>query len=613
MYAQIIKALKEKSLLKEKQRYQLGRLEAEQKRIEKELKDVGFYYFDDKYLLFVADSTVGKRRVNLELELEPDMPRRAKRIYKINEATIFPEYTLSSDSLATRGDTIKVDNYNYVERSHFFRPRVITEVINIRKGEVYSKENQDLTINHLMGLGAFKFVNIKFRPAYRDSSLLNASIFLTPLKRKSLRAEVQGVSKSNNFVGPGLSFVFTNRNFLRGAELFQVKFNTAYEIQITRQSQNQNPLNSFELGVETSLTVPRFMTPIPIDFSLRRYLPKTQFKLGYNLQNRLGYFRLSSFNAGYGYNWRESAAKTHELFPIDITFVRTDKKSPKFDSLLMKNRVLANSFENQFIIGTRYSYTYNSQLMEMRLDAYEKKKIKEHSFYFNGNVDVAGNLMYSIQNSMEKSHEGPFELFGSPYSQFVRTDVDFRYYWQPDANNKIATRAAFGIGYSYGNSTTLPYIKQFAIGGSNSIRAFPARSIGPGSYNIMTDPRYEGNTVLFVDQRADIKMEWNLEYRFTIYKGFKGALFGDAGNIWLRKYDSLRQGGEFNKDTFLKQLAIGSGLGLRYDLSFFVIRLDTAFPLHRNDAGWVIKDIDFGSRSWRRNNLIFNIAIGYPF
>ncbi|HEY5824594.1 MAG TPA: BamA/TamA family outer membrane protein, partial [Cyclobacteriaceae bacterium] len=514
VYAQIIKALRDKSLLKERQRYQLGRLEAEQKRIEKELKDVGFYYFDDRYLLFVADSTVGERTVDLELEVEPDMPKRANRIYKINQVTVFPEYTLSSDSLATRGDTLKIGEYNYVERSHYFRPNVLTEVINLKRGDRYSKEAQDLTISHLMGLGTFKFVNIKFRPAYKDSELLNANIFLTPLKRKSIRAEVQGVSKSNNFVGPGLSLVFTNRNFLRGAELFQVKLHTAYEIQITRQNQNQNPLNAFELGVETSLTVPRFMTPFHIDFSLRRYLPKTQFKVGYNLQNRLGYFRLSSLNAGYGYNWRETAAKTHELFPIDITFVRTDKTSPKFDSLLRYNKILANSFENQFIVGTRYSYTLNTQLMEARLDTYDRKRIKEHSFYFNGNIDFAGNLLNMVQQQVEKPQEEPYELFGSPYSQYIKSDVDFRYYWQPDANNKIASRMVIGAGYAYGNSTTLPYIKQFAIGGSNSIRAFPARSIGPGTYNIKTDPLYQGG-VLFIDQRADLKFETNVEYRFT--------------------------------------------------------------------------------------------------
>jgi len=613
-YRSIIRSVKEKSLLKEKQRYQLGRLEAEQKRIEKELKDYGFYYFDDRYLLFVADSTVGKRQVDLDLELEPDIPRRAKRIYKINEVTIFPEYTLSRDSLATDGDSIDVDGYNYIEHSHFFRPHIITDVINLKKGETYSREAQDLTVTHLMGLGTFKFVNVKFRPADKDSALLNANIYLTPLKRKSIRMEVQGVSKSNNFVGPGVSLTFTNKNFVKGAELFQVKLNSAYEVQITRQ--NQQPLNSFEFGLETSLTFPRFITPVKLDFSLKRYLPKTQIKAGFNLQNRVGYFRLNSFNVGYGYNWRETAAKTHELFPIDITFVRTDKKSPEFLALTNSNPTLEKSFENQFIIGTRYSYTLNTQLQEQQLDKYEKRQIKEYSFYFKGSVDVAGNLLHSVQNKIEKSRSDSLELFGLPYSQFVRGDVDFRYYWQPDRSNKLATRIYVGSGFAYGNSSTMPYIKQFSIGGSNSIRAFPARSLGPGSYNVRTDEKLVGETkTLFIDQRADFKLEGNVEYRFDIYKSFKGALFIDAGNIWTWK-DDEREGGVFDKDTFLKQIAVGTGFGLRYDFSFFVLRLDTAFPLRKPyQVGneWVINKIDFGSSSWRGSNLVFNIAIGYPF
>lgn len=613
-YMGIIQSVKEQSLLKEKQRYQLGRLEAEQKRIEKELKDYGFYYFDDRYLLFVADSTVGKRQVDLDLELEPDMPRRAKRIYTINDVTIFPEYILSSDSLASRGDTVEVNGYNYVERSHFFRPHIVTDVINLKKGERYSREANDLTVNHLMGLGTFKFVNVKFRPAYEDSTLLDAAIYLTPLKRNSIRMEVQGVSKSNNFVGPGVALTFTDKNFVRGAELFQVKLNTSYEIQIARQ--NQQALNSFELGLETSLTFPRFITPVRFDFSLKRYLPKTQIKAGFNLQNRLGYFRLNSFNVAYGYNWRETAAKTHELFPIDITFVRTDKTSMEFAELLKRNTTLAKSFENQFIIGTRYSYTLNTQLQEQQLDKYEKRQIKEYSFYFKGSVDVAGNLLHTIQNGIEKSKSDSLQLFGNPYSQFVRADVDFRYYWQPDKKNKIATRLNIGGGYAYGNATTLPYIKQFAIGGANSIRAFQARSLGPGTYDARTALAATDSKVLFIDQRADFKLEGNIEYRFDIYKSFKGALFVDAGNIWLWKEEVARPGGKLDKDLFLKQLAVGTGIGLRYDFSFFVLRFDTAFPLRKPyQVGneWVFNEINLRNSSWRKSNLVFNIAIGYPF
>jgi len=607
-YAAIFKNLKDESLLAPKQRYNLQRLQAEQERIEKVLKDFGFYYFDDRYLIFEADSTVDKRKVDLRLRLEPGIPRKARKIYTLGDVKVFPNYT-PGDSLENAPVTA-VNGVSYVEQNNMFRPEIITDVINLKKGDRYSHEAQDLTLSHLMGLGVFKFVNIKFTDL-DDSSRLLSSIFLTPLKKKSIRGEVQGVSKSNNFVGPGVTLTFTNRNFLRGAELFQLRLNTAYEVQISKQQ--QNALNSFELGFEASLTIPRFISPIHIDYNSRRYLPKTVIKTGFNLQNRVGYYRLNSVNAAYGYNWRESASRSHELYPVDFNFVRTDKRSPAFDSLVNQNKVLANSFENQFIIGTRYTFTLNTQLNTSLLQKYEKRQYKTNSFYFTANADVAGNLLHAVQKALTKEESGSKDIFGLPYSQYLKGDIDFRYYWQMDERNKIATRLILGVGYPLGNSTTLPYVKQFAIGGSNSIRAFPARSVGPGTYNVRNDPRvdtvYRGT--LFVDQRGDVKLEANVEYRFDIIRMLKGAVFVDAGNIWLLHDDPNRPGGKFSS-AFLQQLAVGTGVGLRFDFSFFVLRLDTAFPL-RQTNGWVTRDIDFGSSSWRGRNLVFNIAIGYPF
>jgi outer membrane protein assembly factor BamA len=281
--------------------------------------------------------------------------------------------------------------------------------------------------------------------------------------------------------------------------------------------------------------------------------------------------------------------------------------------MINSNPVLKNSFENQFIIGARYAYTLNTQLKEDPMRPFEKKRFRTHNFYFNGNIDLAGNVINWVQNMVHPSEEEPFSLFGAPYSQFVKADIDFRYYYQIDERNKLATRFITGVGYAYKNSTTLPYIKQFSIGGSSSIRAFPARSIGPGTYNVR-----EGippDSTLFIDQRGDVKLEGSVEYRFDIIKALKGAVFVDAGNIWLAHFDPNRPGGEFHSDQFLHQLAVGTGLGLRLDFSFFVLRFDLAFPLRKPylDDPWVADDIDFGSRAWRRENLIFNIAIGYPF
>ena len=468
-----------------------------------------------------------------------------------------------------------------------------------------------------MGLGVFKYVNIRYSEVNKDSLLLNADIHLTPLKKKSIRTEIQGVSKSNNFVGPGLSITFSNRNFFHGAELFQLRLNTSYEVQVGGQTEGE-PLNSVEVGLESSITVPRLIAPIRINYESQRYIPKTIFRVGVNFQNRVGYYRLNSFTMGAGYHWLETAAKSHELYPLDISYVKTDKKSEEFEDELEKNPYLANSFQDQFIVGTRYSYTLSTQLREDPLQRFEERKFKTHNFYFNGNVDIAGNIINLLQGVFNKSSEGSPELFNQPFSPYFKGDIDVRHYWQFDASNKLATRLILGAGYAYVDTTTLPYVKQFSIGGSNSIRAFPARSIGPGTYSVRDDPNYD-ETTQFIDQRGDVKLEANMEYRFDITKKiFKGAVFVDAGNIWLLKQDSLDEHStvKFDPKTFLNELAVGAGLGLRFDFSFFVLRLDTAFPLRKpyeEEDPWVIDDINFGSKTWRKENLIFNIAIGYPF
>ena len=603
-----IKEVEKESYLKEGQRYSLERLQAEQERIEALLENHGFYYFDDQYLLFEADSTIGHRQVDLYLKFEAGIPPKAKRVYRFSEVNVYTDFKLSEDTVKTPADTLYMDGYRYIDKNDQFRPEVITDVINLKKGSLYTRDDHDYTLSHLMGLGAFKFVNIKYRESSSGADLLDADIYLTPLLKKSLRVELQAVSKSNNFVGPGLEVTFTNRNFLRGSERFELKVNTAYETQITNQQ--TNTLNSFELNVETSLSVPRFLSPIRINYSSRKYIPHTKFKLGFNLQKRISFFQLNSLNTGYGYTWRETTQKSHEFFPIDLNFVKLSRTSQGFQELLDANPLLKNSFQDQFIMGGRYTFTLNTQLKEDRIQQFGERE-NPHDFYLNANVGLAGNTIHWIQKRAS-SEEEPLQLFGQPYSQYVLGDVDFRYYWRMDSHNQLATRFIAGAGYAFGNSTNLPYIKQFAIGGTNSIRAFPARSVGPGSYNAFEDPNIE-NSIYFIDQRGDFKLEANMEYRVDIIGSFKGALFLDAGNIWLWREDESRPGGVFDPHTFLDQIAVGTGAGFRFDFRFFVLRFDVGFPLRRPDAKWVADEIDFGSATWRSNNLVYNIAIGYPF
>lgn len=618
-----IDSVKDDSYLKRGQRYNLERLKAEQERLEAALENLGFFYFDDRHLIFEADSTVGEKQVDLTLSVEHGVPQKAKRIYRIGEVSVYPDYTLSPDTVTVAADTAIVDGYHYIDRNDHYRPETITKVINFKPGMIYRDIDREYTLRHLMSLGSFKFVDIRFTESPQDSFLLNTDIYLTPHLRKSIRGEIQMVSKSNNFVGPGLTVRFTNRNFLRGSEQFQVTASTSYEVQFG--SNIPNPLNSFEFGIESGLSIPRIISPFNVNYPSRRYLPTTELNLGFRLQQRIGFFRLNSFSLAAGYVWRENTLKTHELYPIDISYVRLGNTSKEFQALLDRNPLLEGSFQDQFISGSRYSYTLNTQVNEDRQNAFSDRPFERSQFYFNGNVDVAGNLMNLLQSTFTSPEGDSTKVFGIPYAQFVKGDVDFRYYLNFDKNNKVATRIIFGTGYAYGNSKTLPYIKQFSIGGSNSIRAFPARTVGPGTFDLRTltppqDPPGEDpqrNARLFIDQRGDIKLEANVEYRFNIVGFLNAAIFIDAGNIWLIRADEERPGGMFDKNDFLNELAVGTGAGLRFDFNFFVLRFDLAFPLRKaylpENERWIFDQIDFASPSWRSDNLILNIAIGYPF
>ena len=616
-----IDSVKDQSYLKTKQRYNLERLKAEQQRIEEAMENLGFFYFDDRHLIFKADSTVGDRQVDLMLTLEPGVPEKAKRIYTLGKIEVLPDYTLAGDTVSARADTTVVDGFHYIDKKHNYRPETITKVINFRPGKIYRTLDREYTLQHLMSLGSFKFVDVRFQESERDSFQLDTKIYLTPQLKKSIRAEFQLVSKSNNFVGPGLTVRFTNRNFLRGSEQFRITANTSYEVQVSRKI--PNPLNAFEFGLESGLSVPRILSPLDINYPSRRYLPTTEFNLGFRLQQRIGFFRLNSFNLSSGYTWRENTLKTHELYPVDINYVQLGNRSEEFQTLLAKNPFLSRSFQNQFIIGSRYSYTLNTQVNRERLEKFREREFERSQFYFNGDVDIAGNLVNLVQNTVGSENGYPARIFGSVYSQFVRGQVDFRYYFNFDRQTRLATRINIGTGYAYNNSETMPYIKQFSIGGSNSVRAFPARTIGPGTYNVnetvppANPEQTPQNARYFIDQRGDIKLEGNAELRFDIVRFLKGAVFVDAGNIWLMRDDPMRPGGKFRKDQFLTELAVGTGAGLRFDFNFFLLRFDLAFPLRKPylppGERWVIDQIDLASPQWRSDNFILNIAIGYPF
>ncbi|RYF18846.1 MAG: hypothetical protein EOO42_14985, partial [Flavobacteriales bacterium] len=336
------------------------------------------------------------------------------------------------------------------------------------------------------------------------------------------------------------------------------------------------------------------------------FIPKTIASLSYQMLNRGSEYTLHAFKGEFGYNFKENQYKEHNLNPISVSYISTGFPSTKTrDSLYEVNPLLRTTLENQFIIGSNYNLTYTNQMETNR----------RNNTFFYGAIETGGNLWGTF---VPKDAEGKRSIFNVPLSQFVRLEADLRDYYKITRNLTWANRLNVGYGYAYGNSTSLPFVRQFFAGGSNDIRAFPARTLGPGTYKVPDD-------AIFADQGGDIKLMLNSELRFKLVSILYGALFVDAGNVWLRKEDTGipgttnngRPGSEFKLKNALSELAVGTGAGLRVDATIFVIRLDVAFPVRKpylaEGQRWVFDDIAFGNKDWRRQNLIFNIGIGYPF
>ena len=329
-------------------------------------------------------------------------------------------------------------------------------------------------------------------------------------------------------------------------------------------------------------------------------MPRTRATLGYEYQNRRKLYSLNSFKASWGYLWKENIHKEHQLNVTDISFVSPTNVTPLYRDQILLNPSLSKVIEKQLIFGPTYTYTYSNTMETTR----------RHNFYFKGGLDLAGNAAGLITGANIKKGD-TIKVFKIPFSQFVKAETELRHYLKTGDFSQIASRIIVGAGYPYGNSSELPFIRQFFIGGTNSIRAFRARSIGPGTYNPEVQP-----SSFLPDQSGDIKLEMNSEYRMKLFSVVRGAIFVDAGNIWLYNENPEKPGAKFTKD-FLKELAVGTGVGLRFDLSFLILRTDLAFPLRKpylpQGNRWVLNQVDFGDRQWRKENLVFNLAIGYPF
>lgn len=589
--------MKEGSPLFEKNEvpYSLSMLEAEKDRIEYAMKEKGYYFFNESQLLFRADTTIGGKEVKLNLTFQ-ELSEKSTRSYTIGEVRVNTFYG--------RGDSLPLDTLVdgkglvFIGRDSIFRPEALSRYIYVVPGSVYSKSAQERTITRLSGLGVFEFVNVVYEET-GDSNILDVYIQLTPTKRRTLKSEVNLTTKSSGFTGPNMELGWVNRNLFKGAEYYELRLDGGLEAQLLSGGED---LFSYEIGANNELRFPKTLSIIktPLD-SLAISPPQTRIQLGFRFLDRMQFYRMTSFNFSYGYRWVMGKSIQHEVDPISIVYMNISNTTALFRERLSENPALARSFEQQFIIGPRYSFTYNPPPDNEKL----------FRFFFKGEFESSGNILYAVIRPMQGRRptvEDPFTIAGLPFAQYLKTDLDFRAYLNITDEVILAMRQFVGLGVPYLNSRSMPFIKQYFTGGASSVRAFRYRSVGPGTYSADSLGGF-----YYLDQSGDIKLETNIELRFPIQNALKGALFVDAGNNWLLNENPDKPGGAFRAAEVINELAVGVGAGLRLDLNFFVLRFDVATPV-RSPFGTrnVPARPGIGSGLFGQN-VVLNLAIGYPF
>ena len=585
-------------------------LDNERQRIEDLLKNQGYYYFNKEYLHYKADSNSVSREVDLELVLEKARVSTEDstlitnhRKFYVRNIYVYANYDPrraieEKETYLQNMDTTIYDGIHFIEEEGArFNKKVFLQSNFINPGDLYQKDEVKQTHQHLTDLRLFKIVNIQFREAdtlSADSNLtgyLDCQIQLTKFMLQNYRLEIVGTNNSGN-IGIGGNLLYQHKSLFGGAEIADFKLNGSIET-LDRQKISRIT-NTVEFGSEVNIRIPKFLLPVfRAERFSRLYNPKTNFLVGYNYQDRPDYNRTIA-NFAFGYNWEGRRQTSHVVNPIELNAVKLPYASDDFRDYI-DSSFLRSSYENHLVSATSYSFVFNNQDIRKNKDFY----------FFRMNMEFSGNIITGVNELLgTNTVDGSYQLFGIPYSQYYKMDVDFRYYQILDPANSLAYRFFAGAGFPYGNADALPFEKKYFSGGANSIRAWNVRDLGPGSYS-------GGSITRYPNQTADIKLEANVEYRFQLFWQIEGALFLDAGNIWAINPEG-REGALFKRDEFYKEIAVGTGFGARLDLSFFVFRLDLGLklrdPAMAENRRWIPD-----SRGFQSSDLTLNVGIGYPF
>jgi outer membrane protein assembly factor BamA len=607
-----------KCLLKAGDNLDIDVLQAERSRITNNLKCKGYYRFSSEYVNYTIDTVSQSYLADVTIEILPVTLDNGKTVkhYRsfISQITVFPNYD-NKAALQDRDVYMSEMDTTYIKAKMLpsavlfvskepcvVKKYMILKEIFIRGGECYNQQKVNNTYRHLSAFNIYKLVNIDFEPtSYRDS--LNCNIYLTNNALQTYSYEIGGTNSSGN-LGALSSFLYQHKNIFHGAESFDLRLSMALESQNNfSHEQNRFGLNTQEYALDTRIYFPRFLAPKKIRVWVIHNTPKSYFSLGVNYRKRPDYTR-SAITGSFYYQWNIGKYCTNTVTPVRLSSIRISDADSAFMAWLDR-LYIKDSYQDHFILGSSYSFTFNNQSRGRRMYNYLKVSLS-----------WAGNLLHFIdrKTGAEKNSAGVYTVpfLGTVYAQFVKTDIDFRHYIKTIGTNTVVFRAYAGLGIPYGNSSVMPFTEQYFSGGANSLRAWQIRSLGPGSY---VNRAPEGLLTKYPNMTSDMKLEANLEYRFKIFWVVEGAWFFDAGNIWSINKDDKRDGGDFSFKRFYKEIAFGTGLGLRLDFDFFIFRTDFGLKLYDpalpEDKRWVVqndKKFIFNSSNWA-----FNIGIGYPF
>ena len=627
-----------RNTLQKGDQFNIDEMDEERKTLNTYFRNLGYYNFNKELIYFDADSSLGKHAVDLTLGIIPRKIKAAEnsdstyvvpyRTYRINSVKIIDQPYLRNTPIPER-DTAIVEDYVVINQHQLnVKPKVLVQNVLFKPGNYYKLDEVTRTYRRLGSMPIVRSTNVIFTPETEDeyNTLLNAEVRLTPSKKQNISLAWRGTNRGG-FLGISGSIGYQNKNIFGSAEKFEFNITGGAEAQqlltesLNPSGDNQGInnnlyLNTVEIGPEISLTFPKFLLPVKMERFAKSANPRTKLTANLSYQRRPDYERTRSFGS-ISYQWSETDQKDWAINPLEISLIKI-YRSEAFDKQLeaINDPFLTNSFQDHFIVDSRVAFTYNTQQVGSR---------KKNFFYYHGEVESAGSLLRGIYKAVGATPDstGSYQAFGIDFAHYLKTRHDFRYYRIHNEKMSTAYRITGGIGVPLTNLDVLPFEKSFFGGGANDIRAWQARTLGPGSYR---DPE------LTFDKIGDIMLEANMEYRFKLIGFLEGALFVDAGNIWTINADQARPGANFEFDRFLSEIAFGAGTGFRFNFDFFLIRLDLALQIKDPalDPGerWLFQPKDqYNTYIDNLNENVpqdarlnhyrprwnFNIGIGYPF